>query len=62
MDVDPGYKHIGKIRGGLQWYMMESIDIISSVCFQLKNENIQLVSFNGQSKTFRLSFKKLSFS
>ena len=54
MDVDPGYKYIEKFRGGVQWYMMESKDIISSICFKLKNENNQLVSFNGQSLTFRL--------
>ena len=39
MDVDPGYKYIGSIRGGVQWYTMESKDIISSICFKLKNEN-----------------------
>ena len=59
MDVDPSYKYIAKIRGGVQWYMMESKDIISSVCFKLKNENNQLVSFNGQSITFRLSIKEI---
>ena len=58
MDVDPGYKYIQKFRGDLQWYMMESKDIISSICFNLKNENGNLVSFNGQSITFRLSIKK----
>ena len=36
MDVDPGYKYIEKFRGGVQWYMMESKDFISSICFQLK--------------------------
>ena len=54
MDVDPGYKCIEKFRGGVQWYMMESKDIISSICFKLKNEKNQIVSFNGQSMTFRL--------
>ena len=34
---------------------MESKGIISSICFKLKNENNQLVSFNGQSITFWLS-------
>ena len=43
MDVDPGYKHIEKFRGGVQWLMMESKDIISSICFKLKNENGNLV-------------------
>ena len=59
MDVDPGYIYIEKVRGGVQWYMMESKDIISSFCFKLKNENIQIVSFNGQSITFRLSIKEI---
>ena len=59
MDVDPGYKYIEKFRGGVQWYMMESKDIISSICFKLKNENNQIVSFNGQSITFRLSIKEI---
>ena len=59
MDVDPGYKYIEKFRGGIQWYMMESKDVISSICFKLKNENGNLVSFNGQSITFRLSIKEI---
>ena len=58
MDIDPGYKYIEKIRGGVQWYMMESKDIISSNCFKLKKENGNIVSFNGQSVTSRLSIKK----
>ena len=53
MDVDPGLKHIEKFRGGVLYYMMESKDIISSICFQIKNDNKQLVSFTGQSITFR---------
>ena len=59
MDVDPGYKYIEKFRGGVLWYMMESKDVISSICFKLKNENGNLVSFNGQSITFRLSIKEI---
>ena len=59
MDVDPGYKYIEKFRGGVQWYMMETKDFISSINFKLKNENNQLVSFNGQSVTFRLSIKEV---
>ena len=30
MDVDPGYKYVEKFRGVVQWYMMESKDVISS--------------------------------
>ena len=59
MDVDPGYKYIGQFRGGVQWYMMESKDIVSSICFKLKNEKNEIVSFNGQSITFRLSIKEI---
>ena len=59
IDVDPGYKYIEKFRGGVQWYMMESKDIISSNNFKLINENRNLVSFNGQSVTFRLSIKEV---
>ena len=36
MDVDPGYNFIEKFRGGAQWYMMESKDNVSSICFKLK--------------------------
>ena len=59
MTVDPGYKYVEKFSGGVKWYMMESKDIISSICFKLKNENGNLVSFNGQSITFRLSIKEI---
>ena len=34
-DVDPGYKCIEKVRGGVQWYMMDSKDIISSINFRI---------------------------
>ena len=59
MDVDPGYTYVEKFRCGVQWYMLESKDVISSICFKIKNENNQLVSFNGQSITFRLSIKEI---
>ena len=59
MDVDPGYKYIEKFQGGVQWFMMHTKDIISSINFKLKNEDNQLVSYNGQSLTFRLSIKEI---
>ena len=59
MTVDPGYKYVEKISGGISWYTMQSKDFISSICFKLKNENNQLVSFNAQSITFRLSIKEI---
>ena len=34
MNVSPAFKYIEKCRGGVQWHMMESKDIISSVCFK----------------------------
>ena len=58
MDVDPGFKYTEKFGGGVQWYIMEN-NINSSRCFKLKNENHKLVSFNGQSLTFRLSIKEI---
>ena len=59
MTVNPEYKYVERFFGGFSWYMMENKDIISSICFKLKNENNRLVSFNGQSVTFRLSIKEI---
>ena len=59
MDVDPGYKYIERFRGGVSWYMLETKDFISTINFKLRNENEELVSFNGQSITFRLSIKEV---
>ena len=59
MDIDPWYNYIEKFRGGVQWYMMESKDVVSSISFTLKNENGLLVSFNSQSVNFRLSIKEI---
>ena len=59
MAVSPGYKYICRFEGGAQWYMMESKDIISSNSFKLKNEDGDLVTFNGQSLSFRLSIKEI---
>ena len=61
MPADPGYKYVEKVSGGNIPYMMQSKDIISSICFKLKNENGNLVSFNGQSVTFSLSIKEIYF-
>ena len=59
MDVSPGDKYIEKFRGGVQWYMMENKDFISSISFKIKNQNNELVSFNGQSITFPLPAKEI---
>ena len=59
MTVDPGYKYVEKFAGGISWYMMESKHFISIVNFKLKIENGDLVSFNGQSLTIRLSIKEV---
>ena len=58
MDVEFGYKNVEKFRGGLQWYIMRSIDFFSSISFKIENENNQMTS-NGQTKTFRLSIGKV---
>ena len=59
MNVDPGYKYLEKFRGGVQWYMMKTKDFFSSINLKLKNENNQIVFFNGQSLTFLLSIKEV---
>ena len=59
MNVNPGYEFIERFSGGITWYMMQSKDIISSICFKLKNENNELVSFSGQSNTLRLSIEEV---
>ena len=59
VDVDEGFKYIEQFHGRVQRYMTESKDIISSNNFRFKNENGNLVSFNGQSITFRLSIKEI---
>ena len=59
MTVNPGYKYVEKFSGGIAWYIMNSKDVISSISFKLKNENGQLISFNGQSIFFRLSIKEI---
>ena len=59
MQVSPGYKFIDRFERGVQWYMMEAKNVISSICFKLKNEIIELVSLNGQSISFRLSIKEI---
>ena len=59
MSVSPGYKYVCRFEEGVEWYMMESKDVISSISFELKNEDGDLVSFNGQSIPFRLSIKEI---
>ena len=59
MTVYPVYKYVDSCKGGITWYMMENLDVISNNYYKLKNENNQLVSFTGQSITFRLSIKKI---
>ena len=59
MTVDPGYKYVEKFAGGIRWYMMETKVFISSINLKLKNEYGDLVSFNGQSVTFKLSIKEV---
>ena len=59
MDVNPGFKYFEFFRGGKQWFMVKSKDVISSIFFNLKNENGHLISFSGQSVTFRLPIKEI---
>ena len=59
MNVKTGFKYIEKTRGGIQWYMLESKNFISSINFKLKNENSKIESFIGQSITLRFSIKEI---
>ena len=59
MTVDPGYKYEERFAGGVTYYMLETKDFISIISFKLKNEIGNLVSFNGQSISFRLSIKEV---
>ena len=59
MTVEPGYKFVVKFYRGISCYMMQSKDIISSICFKLTIEIGNLVSFNDQSVTFRLSITEI---
>ena len=60
MTVNPGYEYVEKFAGGITWFMTETKAVISSISFKLKkNENNKLVSFNGQSTSFRLSIKEI---
>ena len=59
MKVSPGYKFVNRFDGGVQWYMMESKDVISRSTFGIKNKSGNLVSFNGQSISFGLSIREV---
>ena len=57
--VNPGDKYNEKFISGVQWYMMQSKNFVSSISFKLKNKNGGLVSFSGQSSNFCLSIKEI---
>ena len=59
MTVDTGYKYTDNFSVGITCYMTQSKDVILSISFKLKDENNQLVSFNGQSISFRLSINEI---
>ena len=39
MCVDPSYKNLEKKRGGVQWFMMESMDFVSEFFSKQRNKN-----------------------
>ena len=55
MTVNLVYKNVKAFAGGITWYMMETRDVISSFSFKLKYESDELVIFEGQNISFRLS-------
>ena len=59
MTVDPGYIYAEPFAGGISWYMMETKVLLSNTSSKVNNENRNLVSFNGQNITFRLSSRQI---
>ena len=59
MTIDQRYKYVKKFQRGNIWYMMESKDFVSKIRFEFKNEIGNLISFNGQNITFKLSIKEV---
>ena len=58
MDADPGFKYMENYRRAVQRYKIESKGFISNISFKLKKEKANLISFNGQSITFKSSMKQ----
>ena len=61
MDVDSGNENIENSRRVVQFYMMETEDIVPNINLVLKNESWLIVSINSQSTTFRLSIEEIEF-
>ena len=61
MTVDPGYKYVEKFSGDFTWFMMETKDVVPSISLNLKNEDNELVSFNRQSVTIKLSINEIYY-
>ena len=59
--INPGYKFVEKLHGETKWYMMENKDFVSNISFISKNENGNLVSFNGRSDIFEISIEQFCF-
>ena len=59
MTVYPGYKYEKKLCGRYDLLYDGIRDVTSSICFKLKNENNELISFNAQSIFFGLSIKEI---
>ena len=58
LTANPGYEHVESFARGITWYKTETKDVFSGTSFKLKNENNELVSFNSQTISFRLSIKE----
>ena len=59
MDIDPKYEHIEKFRGGVPMFVMESKDFISNIVSKVETKSGELVSINGRTISFPLSFKEV---
>ena len=58
MTVDPEYECIKEVHVGKIWYTMESKHFISNMKYIFENENGNIVPFNYQSITFRISIEE----
>ena len=49
MTIAPGFKYVEGFSGIIRWFMMETIGFFSNISIKLKNGNVDLVSFRGES-------------
>ena len=63
MSVSPEYKYVCRFNGGMQWYMMESKDVISSISFKSKKKTKITNWYHSTDNQYHSDYqlKKLNF-